>query len=311
MTRDGQKYLFHVPKEDHLVGLSHNLANLYALFVEASFLGRVPVVPTNVRLNGKHNDGREVLAPWSTYLDLDSLRAQAAFISDDELGAMAIASRREVDESHRPQDLRAEGAQLIVRKHTRFPNYYKLPALLQEGPALQRKLESSVLPNQRIVGIADAVRAQLQAPYAALHVRRGDKLTWKQYPGLDKATRPRAIIRRCARWMKPGSTIYLMSDEWQPDFFAPLARAFTLRTYRDFPTLTALRASDNYMLYEVERWVFRHASIRIGTFKDEPQTGAAHSLVDYDVEGTTTLSRKVYKRLQWMLELARARVRRA
>lgn len=68
--------------------------------------------------------------------------------------------------------------------------------------------------------------------YTAIHVRRGDKLKNRKdrfgverslHPHLDRDTRPEFILCRISKWVTPGQTLFIASNERTPGFFSPLS----------------------------------------------------------------------------------------
>ncbi len=79
-----------------------------------------------------------------------------------------------------------------------------------------------------------AERAITQGPlagqaYSAMHVRRGDFHYTKTRIGADQ------ILRHVEHLLEPGQTLYLATDEHDPEFRAPLADRFRLVRYPDLP----------------------------------------------------------------------------
>jgi len=73
--------------------------------------------------------------------------------------------------------------------------------------------------------------------YDAIHVRRGDLLKNRKdrfgverslHPHLDRDTRPEYIRKRIAKWIPPGRTLYIASNERAPGFFSPLSDRYHL-----------------------------------------------------------------------------------
>jgi hypothetical protein len=73
---------------------------------------------------------------------------------------------------------------------------------------------------------------EILGDYDAIHVRRGDLLKNRKdrfgverslHPHLDRDTRPEYIRKRIAKWIPPGRTLYIASNERTPGFFSPLS----------------------------------------------------------------------------------------
>lgn len=72
----------------------------------------------------------------------------------------------------------------------------------------------------------------LLGDYDAIHVRRGDKIKTRKdrfgverslHPHLDRDTRAEFILRRIEKWIPPGRTLFIASNERSPGFFSPLS----------------------------------------------------------------------------------------
>lgn len=68
--------------------------------------------------------------------------------------------------------------------------------------------------------------------YDAIHVRRGDKIKTRKdrfgvarslHPHLDRDTRPEFILHRIEKWVPPGRTLFIASNEKKPEFFSLLS----------------------------------------------------------------------------------------
>lgn len=65
-----------------------------------------------------------------------------------------------------------------------------------------------------------------------MHVRRGDVLKTRKdrfgverskHPHLDRDTHAEFILCRIAKWVPPGRTLFIASNERTPGYFSPLA----------------------------------------------------------------------------------------
>lgn len=72
----------------------------------------------------------------------------------------------------------------------------------------------------------------LLGDYDAIHVRRGDKIKTRKdrfgvdrslHPHLDRDTRPEFMLKRIAKWVPAGRTLFIASNERIPGFFSPLS----------------------------------------------------------------------------------------
>ncbi|CAI5461445.1 unnamed protein product [Closterium sp. Yama58-4] len=84
---------------------------------------------------------------------------------------------------------------------------------------------------------AEMGRAMGGGDYDAVHVRRGDKLKPDRWPHLDRDTRPPALLKKLPRFVAPGRTLYIATNERTPGFFDPLRTLYKLYRLEDFEHL--------------------------------------------------------------------------
>lgn len=91
------------------------------------------------------------------------------------------------------------------------------------------------------------VKAML-GDYDAIHVRRGDILKTRKdrfgvlrsrHPHVERDTRPECILQRIAKWISPGRTLFIASNEGKPGFFSPLGVRYSI----------SLAFSNRYIVY--------------------------------------------------------------
>lgn len=73
--------------------------------------------------------------------------------------------------------------------------------------------------------------------------------------------------------------MFVMSDEKDVDFFAPLREWFTLREARAMPQLERIARADPALLYEVEKRVFDEASWKLHTFAHPESVAGAETVL--------------------------------
>ena len=116
---------------------------------------------------------------------------------------------------------------------------------------------------------AGELLARSRDSYTAVHVRRTDRL-WGPYRWLTSARRVAAHLSKLG--VQDGATVFFLSDEQAPAFWAHLQSHYDVVRYVDFPNLAALvstaggQVPDNYLLYEVEKEIMRAAPVRVETF---------------------------------------------
>lgn len=81
---------------------------------------------------------------------------------------------------------------------------------------------------------------EILGDYDAIHVRRGDLLKNRKdrfgverslHPHLDRDTRPEYIRKRIVKWIPPGRTLYIASNERTPGFFSSLSDRYHLHYF--------------------------------------------------------------------------------
>ncbi|RYR42493.1 hypothetical protein Ahy_A08g038967 isoform E [Arachis hypogaea] len=121
------------------------------------------------------------------------------------------------------------------------------------------------------------IKAQL-GEYDAIHVRRGDKIKTRKdrfgvarslHPHLDRDTRAEFILCRIAKWVPPGRTLFIASNERSPGFFSPLAVRYKMAYSSNYSHLLDPLIENNYELFMVERLIMMGAKTFIRTFKED------------------------------------------
>lgn len=248
-------------------GINHQLSNLRCLLAEAYATGRIAVLPP-LRLEPGHNLGRARDWAWESYFDLDASRLVGADGDQYRLPLVRELPCGKLDARIVPPRGRwsaTEQAPLVIRQvrnevyATEIRSAQPPPELLLCPSATVRDLARPV-----IAGLLD----RYPAGYAGVHIRRGDRL-WGPMKWL---MRPPNIRRRLEKLgIREGTGVFFMSDERDVTFWSALAPHYEAVRYADFPELAELVDAsagmpDNYLLYEVEKQIMRHAAIRVETF---------------------------------------------
>ncbi len=252
-------------------GLLYQASNLEFLLREAHASGRLAILPP-LNLSPKLNLGVRREWRWEHYFDFGESSLTDARgrrlplpIADcrPEEGARTLKLR-----GGEPMPKRARDYPLVVRRIS-YPFSFRKEMTMDGWP------ESAVdlRPSARAAALARPVARRLRSlgggRFAAVHVRRGDRVAAGQVP--DRLTSPPHIRQCLQHWgADDGAVVYIASDERDPDFWKPLQETYRLFRYVDFPELEALisgvgEAPDNYLLFQVEREVLREGDLRIGT----------------------------------------------
>ena len=289
------RYIYHVPKEDHLVGLLHQRQNLFSLFMEAKYLNRIAIIPP-LHLNGKHNNGKSIRCTWDRYIVLEKLKSFNSYVNLSDFGHIDIENCKLVDENTKPSDIINDDNSLIVRKHRKYPNYYKLISFFSHNN-WENKLIYLFQPSKQVSKYSILAIMKMKI-YHCIHVRRGDKLNLKECPGVNKKTQPEYLKKYLLKYISKGENLYVMSNEKELNYFKPLENIFNLFTYQDFPEFVTLSHEDNYLLFSVENEIMQHAKTKIKTFKEQGYL----SLLQYPSTGKKSYKSKIRRKLYSLLK---------
>ena len=264
-------------------GMHECLSNLRCLVAEAVVHGRRAVLPP-LTLTPDHNGGVALAWRWDTYFDL---------------GAGRLVDRARGIDMPLPLAVRAPrtSSMLSLRRGQAMPSRaHRYEVVVRRvGPFYRAHVPRHVVGAARLVmPPAAAVTALAQPPvaqlatvnggYAAVHVRRGDRMRTARWRDATSPARIAAALGR--HGVSRATPAFVLSDERDPAFWQELGARCRLVRYLDFPRLTALVAPggdhrpDNYLLYEVEKEILRHARIRIGTVRGIGHTAFHGWLLD-------------------------------
>lgn len=264
-----RRYLRYDEDRPVAAGINHQLSNLRCLLVEAHATGRLAILPA-LRLEARHNFDIPGDWAWDTYFDLDASRLVTPcgqehalpFVRELPAGTMNTHTIAPGG----PWCVSAETAQLVVRqvRHQLFAR--EVPAT-KPAPVLVLRPSATVLDLARPV--IETLRTRWPAGYAGVHIRRGDRL-WGPIKWL---MRPESIRRRLQKLgVHEGASVFFLSDERDAAFWSALTPHYEVVRYTDFPELAELVTAtgggmpDNYLLFEVEKEIMRHAAMRVETF---------------------------------------------
>lgn len=146
---------------------------------------------------------------------------------------------------------------------------------------------------------ADQIKGLL-GEYDAIHVRRGDKIKTRKdrfgvyrslHPHLDRDTRPEFILLRIAKWIPPGRTLFIASNERTPGFFSPLSVRYKLAYSSNYSSILDPVVKNNYQLFMIERLILMGAKTFVRTFKEDERD---RSLTDNPKKNTKSWQIPVY-----------------
>ena len=273
-------------------GFAHILRRLIAGIKMAALSRRTFIVPPHFSFVRKHNANIPTHKQLPDYLSLDKTQIVVdgkpqtfSYIRFDELSKKEVAtwtSRRLFSPWHFDAD---DPADLLVyvdgnleeaQKNIRcLAGSHRAPLGKAARREFSAKVRLKLFPRQEYWQLAQETAQALGGAgnYYAMHVRRGDRAR-QEGSVHDKATRPKAIIKRIRRWVPAGETLYLMSDEPKRHFFDPLKKHWRLARHWDFPQLDQFVNQpnpllvDNYALFLIEALICRQAKLNISTYQN-------------------------------------------
>ena len=279
------RYLRYDELRPTAAGLVHQLLNLECLLSEAQATGRQVVLPPP-HLSAAHNFGVNRAWKWDSYFDIAAGRLVDAAGTEHRLPILngPPPSRSLPTLTLEPGESmpdRAPDCPLVVRRieHSVFRD--------DVPPGEHRDLRLRLPPSRRVNDLARPVIAELKARgdgrFAAVHVRRGDRLAL--YPRwLTEPAQIRSHLRD--QGIADGSVVFFLSDERDPSFWEELRGHYRAVRYTDHPELAALisrsagRRPDNYLLYAVETEIMKNAWRRIESMPGGYQTNPHSTIID-------------------------------
>ncbi|XP_011000412.1 PREDICTED: uncharacterized protein LOC105107985 [Populus euphratica] len=284
-------------------GLGHQESSLRCALEEAMFLNRTFVMPSRMCINPIHNKKgilhqSDKLNPeerWAesscsmdTLYDMDLISETVPVILDNSkdwfqvlstsmrLGARGVAHVEGI--SRIDLKVNSHYSNLLLINRTASPLSWFMECKDRNNRSAIM-LPYSFLPtmaSQSLRDAADKVIALL-GDYDSMHVRRGDKIKTRKdgfgvyrtlHPHLDRDTRPEFILHRIEKWVPPGRTLFIASNEKTPGFFSPLAVRYKLVYSSNYSGILDPVIENNYQLFIIERLILMGAKTRIKTFKE-------------------------------------------
>ncbi|KAI5663801.1 hypothetical protein M9H77_23124 [Catharanthus roseus] len=289
---------------DSCEGLGHQESSLRCALEEALFLNRTFVMPSRMCINPIHNkkgilhqssdaNSEERWAASSCAMDslydLDLLSDTVPVILDNskmwhrvlvtsmKLGSRGIANVQGVSRETLKEKSSYLNILLINRTASPLSWFMECKDRNNRSTIL---LPYSFIPSMAAKHLRDAADKikSLLGDYDAIHVRRGDKLKTRKdrfgverslHPHLDRDTHPEFIMCRIARWVPPGRTLFIASNERKPGFFSPLASRYKLAYSSNYSNILDPLVENNYQLFMIERLIMMGAKTFIRTYKED------------------------------------------
>ena len=309
------RYLRYEERTPAFPGLNHQFANLECLLREAQATGRHVVLPP-LNLSRDLNFGMSNQWQWDSYFDLAAGRLVDPIGTEYPLPIVSTPPPPRVPTltlaPGEPMPAYAPDYPLVVRRIEACWFDNDVP------PGDHRNLQLQMPHSTRVCELARPIIAELKARgdgwFAAVHVRRGDRLSL--YPRwLTEPAQIRGHLK--GQGVPDGSVVFFLSDERDPDFWEEVREHYQMVRYTDYPQLTVLlsqadgRRPDNYLLYAVETEIMRSARKRIESMPGY-RTAPHSTLIDERTWSFCFLEVRrtlVFRTERWLRGIAR-RIRR-
>ncbi|KAJ7976588.1 Calcium ion binding [Quillaja saponaria] len=285
-------------------GLGHQESSLRCALEEAMYLQRTFVMPSRMCISPIHNK-KGILhhssnvsseERWTanscamdSLYDIDLISDTVPVILDNskewhkvlstsmKLGARGFAHVEGVNRVDLKENSRYSNILLINRTASPLSWFMECK---DRNNRTNIMLPYSFLPSmaaKRLREVAAKIKAHL-GDYVAIHVRRGDKIKTRKdrfgvhrslHPHLDRDTRPEFILHRIEKWVAPGRTLFIASNERTPGFFSPLSARYKMVYSSNFSEILDPVVENNYQLFMIERLILMGAKTFIRTFKED------------------------------------------
>ncbi|XP_047341233.1 uncharacterized protein LOC124944930 [Impatiens glandulifera] len=308
-------------------GLGHQESSLRCALEEAMFLGRTFVMPSRMCINPIHNkkgilhrsEDSSADEMWDagscamdSLYDLELISETVPVILDNskawhyvmstsmKLGNRGVAHVEGISRVDLKE--KSQYANILLINRTASPLSWFMECKDRNNHSAVL-LPYSFLPSMasnRLQVAAKQIQAHL-GDYDAIHVRRGDKLKTRKdrfgierslHPHLDRDTRPQFILCRISKWVPPGRTLFIASNERTPGFFSPLAKRYKLAYSSNYSKILDPLIGNNYELFMIERLVMMRGKTWTRTFKEDDKDLA---LTDDPKKNTKIWDIPVYK----------------
>ncbi|KAL2895834.1 DNA-directed RNA polymerase subunit beta' [Bienertia sinuspersici] len=289
---------------DTCAGLGHQESSLRCALEEAMFLQRTFVMPARMCINPIHNkkgalpqsslassdDGwMDSSCAMDSLYDLDLISSKIPVILDNsemwqqvlsksmKLGARGMAHVEGVNRADLKEDPQYANLLLINRTASPLAWFVECKDRLNHSAVT---LPYDFLPSmatKKLRDVADKIKATL-GDYDAVHVRRGDILKTRKdrfgversrHPHVERDTRPECMLQRIAKWIPPGRTLFIASNERKPGYFSPLGVRYRLAYSSNYSSIVDPVIENNYQLFMLERLIMMGAKTFINTFKTD------------------------------------------
>ncbi|KAL7169306.1 hypothetical protein ACSBR2_034372 [Camellia fascicularis] len=307
-------------------GLGHQESSLRCALEEAMFLQRTFVMPSRMCINPIHNnkgllhqsDNANSEERWAasscamdSLYDLELISNTVPVVLDNsetwhlalstslKLGSRGMAHVQKITRVDLKE--KSQYSNILLINRTASPLAWFMECKDRKNHTATM-LPYSFLPSmaaQKLRHAAEKIKVLL-GDYDAIHVRRGDILKTRKdrfgvdrsvHPHVDRDTRPEFILCRISKWVPPGRTLYIASNERTPGFFSPLSVRYKLAYSSNYSSILDPLIENNYQLFMIERLIMMGAKTFIRTFKEDDTD---LSLTDDPKKNTKTWQIPVY-----------------
>ena len=251
-------------------GINHLKANLKIYLLEAGELNRTCVL-TNPDFAEQHNNGIKVNESWAKYIEFEksTFPKQIDYIFYNDFLKKQFSKKEIliVSGNYKIKPKKNKKYRVIIRNIGYTPSLFSRFEFTEELPIfkLARKLPILFYPAKRIIDEAKIVLEQIPKNFCAVHMRRGDML--KNFNFANNLS-PQNVIRKLQEYNPQKLPVYLMTNEPNKNYYNNLNNKFKVYHYYNFNNLIQVaEEKDNYLLYEIEQFIFSKAKIKIETFK--------------------------------------------
>ncbi|CAN6212493.1 unnamed protein product [Urochloa humidicola] len=283
-------------------GLGHQESSLRCAFEEALFLDRVLVMPSRMCLSSVHNtkgilhsSNASSEQRWETgscamesLYDLDLMSRTVPVILDNprswyeiisrstKLGEAGVVDVQGVSRAELKENPNYSSALLINRTASPLAWFMECKDRTKRSSVMLPYTFLPTMATKKLRNAANKMK-EILGDYDAIHVRRGDLLKNRKdrfgverslHPHLDRDTRPEFIKKRIAKWIQPGRTLFIASNERTPGFFSPLSDRYKLAYSSNFSSILDPIIENNYQLFMVERLIMQGAKTFVKTMKE-------------------------------------------
>ena len=269
-SKDNDKYLFYY--ENTRAGMDHMQNNLLTLIKDSLNLDRTFVLK-NPFFDKEHNFNREILYSWLDYFDLKKTISYKKFtyISHNEF----IKKHFSIDEvlvTSEPEISKEDNDKykVIIRNLVPF-----------SGRQLGRRIKFSsnfkglFHPSPSVEENGKIVLNRLPKKFCAVHIR--NPIHFFSWFLRDKADRlklseklsPENVVKTIKAYNPKNLPIFFMTNTRKINYFKFLNKEFEAYHFLNFENLVDIKKNDNFLLYEIEKFIFLRAEIKIYTFKND------------------------------------------